>query len=129
MQVVAVKVKDLAVNRYSWSAELAAARLKGATKVLEGSLAGALRYSRENPGTVRGIVEIMIDVYSYAEEFRITTIPKRPEAAERKQDAAIDREGEREVKWVAVKSRRLGKRERSLREKASIVRQLTRPSV
>lgn len=70
--VVTAKVKDLEDNHYLWGAELAAARLKGATKVIEGGLAGALRYSRENPGSVRGIVEVMIDVYSYAEEVRIT---------------------------------------------------------
>jgi hypothetical protein len=70
--VVTPKVKDLEENHYLWASELAAARLRGTTKVLEGGLAGALRYSRENPGTVRGIVEIMIDVYSYAEEVRIT---------------------------------------------------------
>jgi hypothetical protein len=70
--VVTAKVEDLDDNHYLWGAELAAARLKGNTKVLEGGLAGALRFSRENPGAVRGIVEIMIDVYSYAEEVRIT---------------------------------------------------------
>ncbi len=70
--VVAAKIKDLDEDHYLWGAELAAARLKGNLKVIEGGLAGGLRYTRENPGTVRGIVEVMIDVYSFAEEVRIT---------------------------------------------------------
>lgn len=71
---VAAKVKDLDEDHYLWAAELAAARLKGEAEVLEGGLAGALRYSRENKGSVQGIVEVMIDVFSYAEEVRITCL-------------------------------------------------------
>lgn len=54
------------------AAEMAAARLKGKTTVVPGGLAGALRHSRENPGTAMGIVEVMIDVHSWREEVRIT---------------------------------------------------------
>lgn len=70
--VVAAKVPDLAEDHYLWAAEMAAARLQGKPTVLEGGLAGGLRHARENPGTVRGIVEIMIDVHSWDEEVRIT---------------------------------------------------------
>lgn len=70
--VVAAKVDDLAEDHYQWAAEMAAARLKGKTTVLSGGLAGALRHARENPGTASGIVEVMIDVYSWREEVRIT---------------------------------------------------------
>lgn len=70
--VVAAKVADLAEDHYQWAAEMAAARLKGKTTVVSGGLAGALRHSRENPGSAMGIVEVMIDVYSWREEVRIT---------------------------------------------------------
>lgn len=70
--VVAGKVDDLAEDHYQWAAEMTAARLKGKSTVLSGGLAGALRHVRENPGTAMGIVEVMIDVYSWDEEVRIT---------------------------------------------------------
>ena len=70
--VVAAKVEDLAEDHYMWGAEVAAARLKGKTTVVEGGLAGALRHVRENVGLARGIIEIMIDVHSWNEEVRIT---------------------------------------------------------
>lgn len=70
--VVAAKIKDLDADHYQWAAELAAARLKGSTKVVDGGLAGGIRFAKENPDVVRGIVEVMIDVYSFAEEVRIT---------------------------------------------------------
>lgn len=70
--VVAAKVNDLAEDHYQWAAEMAAARLKGKTTVISGGLAGALRHARENPDTAAGIVEVMIDVYSWREEVRIT---------------------------------------------------------
>jgi hypothetical protein len=72
--VVAAKIEDLEADHYLWAAEMTAARLKGPSKVLEGGLVSALRYSRENAGTVRGIVEVVTDVYSYAEEVRITCL-------------------------------------------------------
>jgi len=70
--VVAAAIQDLPENHYLWAAEMAAARLKGKNTVMEGGLSGALRRSRENPGTTQGIVEIIIDVYSVNEEARIT---------------------------------------------------------
>lgn len=69
--VVAAQAKDLDENHYLWAAEMAAARLAGKTDVLEGGLAAALRYSRENPGSVQGIVEIVIDVHTVFEEVRV----------------------------------------------------------
>ena len=72
--VVAAKIENLEADHYLWAAEMTAGRLKGPSKVVEGGLVSALRYSRENPGTVRGIVEVVIDVYSYAEEVRITCL-------------------------------------------------------
>lgn len=72
--VVATEIEDLAKDHYQWAAEMVAGRLKGKTTVLSGGLAGALRQARENPGTVRGIVEVMIDVYSWREEVRITCL-------------------------------------------------------
>ena len=70
--VVAAKVKDLDVDHYLWGAELVAARIKGPTTVISGGLAAALKQVREAPGTVRGIVEVLIDVHSWDEEVRIT---------------------------------------------------------
>lgn len=72
--VVATEIEDLTKDHYQWAAEMVAARLKGKTTVISGGLAGALRQARENPGTVRGIVEVMIDVYSWREEVRITCL-------------------------------------------------------
>lgn len=70
--VVAAKINDLAEDHYQWAAEMTAARLKGKTTVISGGLAGGLRHARENPGAAMGIVEVMIDVYSWREEVRIT---------------------------------------------------------
>lgn len=70
--VVAAEIEDLAKDHYQWAAEMVAARVKGKTTVISGGLAGALHQARENPGTVRGIVEVMIDVFSWREEVRIT---------------------------------------------------------
>jgi hypothetical protein len=69
---VAAKIEDQAADRYLWAAEMAALRMKGKTEVLPGGLVAALQYSREKPGEVAGIVEIMVDVYSWREEVRIT---------------------------------------------------------
>jgi hypothetical protein len=70
--VVAAQAHELPENHYLWAAEMAASRLKGKTSVLEGGLNAALRRSRENPGTTQGIIEVIIDVYSYKEEVRIS---------------------------------------------------------
>jgi hypothetical protein len=70
--VVAAKVKDLDADHYLWGAELVAARIKGPTTVIAGGLAAALKQVREAPGTVRGIVEVLIDVHSWDEEVRIS---------------------------------------------------------
>lgn len=70
--VVASKIKDLPDDHYRWAAEMAASRLKGPTKVLPGDFATALRYAREHKGQVLGIVEIIVDVYTFDEEVRIT---------------------------------------------------------
>lgn len=70
--VVAAKVKDLDADHYLWAAEIVAARLDGEFEVLEGGLAGALRFSREHPGEAAGILEVLIDVHTVFEEVRIT---------------------------------------------------------
>lgn len=70
--VVAAKAKDLEEDHYLWAAELVASRLEGEFKVVPGGLAGGLRFSREQPGEVAGILEIVIDVYTAFEEVRIT---------------------------------------------------------
>jgi hypothetical protein len=71
--IVVAKSKDLEANHYLWAAEMAAGRLQGKNnQVLEGGLAAALKESRENPGTVRGIVEIVVNVYSFDEDVRIS---------------------------------------------------------
>lgn len=70
--VVAAKAKELEEDHYLWAAEMVAARLKGNFKVLPGGLAAALRYSREQPAQVSGILEVMVDVYTAFEEVRIT---------------------------------------------------------
>jgi hypothetical protein len=71
--IVVAKSKDLDANHYLWAAEIAASRLAGGSKqVLEGGLAAALKEAREKPGTVRGIVEIVVNVYSFDEDVRIT---------------------------------------------------------
>jgi hypothetical protein len=70
--VVASKVEDLPDDHYRWAAEMTASRLKGNTDVLSGDFAAALKYSRENKGRVAGIVEIIVDVYSFDEDVRIT---------------------------------------------------------
>jgi hypothetical protein len=72
--VVAAAVEDRPEAQYLWAAEMAASRLKGSTRVLPGGLAEALRYARENPGAVQGIIEVMIDVYSWKEEVRISCL-------------------------------------------------------
>lgn len=71
--VVVAKSKDLDANHYLWTAEMAAGRLPGANlEVLEGGLAAALKEARQNPGTVRGIVEIVVNVYAWDEDVTIT---------------------------------------------------------
>lgn len=71
--VVVAQAKDLDANHYLWAAEVAAARLPGKNyQVLEGGLVAALREAREKPGTVRGIVEIVVNVYAWDEDVRIT---------------------------------------------------------
>lgn len=70
--VVASKAKDLPPDHYLWAAELTASRIKGNTQVLEGDFAAALKHARENKGAVAGIVEIIVDVYAWDEEVRIT---------------------------------------------------------
>ena len=70
---VVAKQKDLDANHYLWAAEMAAARLRGDNnQVLEGGLAAGLKEAREKAGTVRGIVEIVVNVYSWDEDVRIT---------------------------------------------------------
>ena len=70
--VVVAKAKDLDANHYLWAAEMAAGRLQGKNnQVLEGGLAAALKEAREKPGTVRGIVEIVVNVYAFDEDVRI----------------------------------------------------------
>lgn len=70
--IVVAKAKDLDANHYLWAAEMAAARLQGRNnQVLEGGLAAALKEAREKPGTVRGIVEIVVNVYAFDEDVRI----------------------------------------------------------
>ena len=70
--VVAAKAKDLDEDHYLWAAELVAARLEGDFKVVPGGLGGGMRYSREHPEEVAGILEVVIDVYTAFEEVRIT---------------------------------------------------------
>ena len=70
--VVPGGVKDHPAAEYQWAAEMTAARIKGNTQTLEGDLGAALKYARENKGKVAGIVEILVDVYSWDEEVRIT---------------------------------------------------------
>jgi len=71
--IVVAKAKDLDANHYLWAAEVAAGRLPGKNKqVLEGGLAAAIREARGKPGTVRGIVEIVVNVYAWDEDVRIT---------------------------------------------------------
>lgn len=70
--VVAAQAKDLDEDHYLWAAEMVAARLDGEFEVLSGGLAAGLRYSRENPGQIQGILEVMIDVHTAFEEVRIT---------------------------------------------------------
>ena len=69
---VAAKIDKLEADHYLWAAEMAALRLKGPGKVLPGGLEAALKVALEHPESVRGIVEIMVDVYSWREEVRIT---------------------------------------------------------
>ena len=70
--LVVAKAKDLDANHYLWAAEMAAGRLQGKNnQVLEGGLAAALKEAREKPGTVRGIVEIVVNVYAFDEDVRI----------------------------------------------------------
>lgn len=71
--IVVAKVKDLEANHYLWAAEIAAGRLQGKNnQVLEGGLAAAIKEAREHPGTVRGIVEIVVNVYAFDEDVRIS---------------------------------------------------------
>ena len=52
---------------------VAAGRLPGGNnQVLEGGLAAAIKEAREKPGTVRGIIEIVLNVYSWDEDVRMT---------------------------------------------------------
>jgi hypothetical protein len=70
--IVVEKDKELEADHYLWAAEMAAGRLKGDTKeVIPGGLAAGLKEAREKPGTVRGIIDIVINVYSWDEDVRI----------------------------------------------------------
>jgi hypothetical protein len=76
--IVVAKAKDLDANHYLWAAEVAAARLPGKNnQVVEGGLAAALKEVREKPGTVRGIVEIVVNVYAWDEDVRIACLDVR----------------------------------------------------
>jgi anthranilate phosphoribosyltransferase len=70
--VVAAKVKDLDADHYLWAAEVVAARLEGDSEVLEGGLATALKFSREHPREVTGILEVVIDVHTLFEKVRVS---------------------------------------------------------
>lgn len=71
--IVVAKAKDLDADHYLWAAEMAAGRLPGGNnQVLEGGLAAAIKEAREKPGTVRGIIEIVVNVYSWDEDVRMT---------------------------------------------------------
>jgi len=71
--IVVAKAKDLDADHYLWAAEVAAGRLPGDNnQVLEGGLAAAIKEAREKPGTVRGIIEIVVNVYSWDEDVRMT---------------------------------------------------------
>ena len=73
--IVVSKEADLEPNHYLWAAEIAAGRLPGDDNVvLKGGLAAAVMEARENPGTVRGIVEIVFNVYSWDEDVRINCL-------------------------------------------------------
>ena len=84
--IVVAKSKDLDANHYLWAAEMAASRLPGNNnQVREGGLAAALKEAREGPGTVRGIVEIVVNVYSWDEDVRISCFdPKGKQIWKRK---------------------------------------------
>jgi hypothetical protein len=70
--IVVAQSKDLDANHYLWTAEIAASRLPGENKqVLEGGLVAALREARAKPGSVRGIVEIVVNVYAWDEDVTI----------------------------------------------------------
>lgn len=86
--VVVAKAKDLEANHYLWAAEMAASRLQGKNnQVLEGGLAAALKEARENPGTVRGIVEIVVNVYAFDEDVRIGCFDARGKQLWRKKSS------------------------------------------
>ena len=71
--IVVAKAKDLDADHYLWAAEVAVGRLPGGNnEVLKGGLAAAIKEAREKPGTVRGIIEIVVNVYSWDEDVRIT---------------------------------------------------------
>jgi hypothetical protein len=70
--VFAADVEDVPDGHYEWAAEMVAARLKGNLETFDGDFGQALRFARENPGKVSGIVEIIVDVYTLREEVRIT---------------------------------------------------------
>jgi hypothetical protein len=71
--IVVAKSENLEANHYLWAAQIAANRLPGANKqVLEGGFSAAIAEASKNPSTVRGIVEIIFNVYSWDEDVTIT---------------------------------------------------------
>lgn len=110
--VVAAKIDDFPEDHYLWAAEIAAARLPGNTEVVEeGGFAGALRIVREEPGTVQGIVEIVIDVYRAFEEVVVTCMDPRGKKIWRKK-SVVNAGGPEETLARNMLNRALNKAEK-----------------
>jgi hypothetical protein len=87
--IVVAKSEDLEANHYLWAAEIAASRLQGKNnQVLEGGLAAALKESREEPGTVHAIVEIVVNVYSWDEDVQIRCLDTKGKVLWKKKSSA-----------------------------------------